>query len=179
VIRSDKVALVEHMQQVFRAAPHVVLATFSGLKVNQAAELRSKLRQAGGRYLVVKNRLARRAASGTAVELVIEHLKGPCALATHPGDPVVLAKALDEFSKSNPELQVVACVVDGKSVLEGAAVKQLAALPGLDQIRAQLLALVQTPATQLVRVLATPGQQLARVVDARRENLEPGEGSAN
>jgi large subunit ribosomal protein L10 len=172
VIRADKVELVERMQQEFARAPHVVLATFNGLKVNQDATLRAKVRGTGGRYRVIKNRLAKRAAAGSAVEKILDRLTGPCGLAMHPADPVALVRALDEFCKENPEVVVVAAVIDGRTVLDGADVKRLASLPSLEQLRSQLLALVQTPATQLVRLLATPGQQLARAVDARREKLE-------
>ena len=61
---------------------------------------------------------------------------------------------------------------DARDVLDVQGVKQLAALPGLPELRAQLLCLLQTPATQLVRLLDTPGTQVARVVDARREQQE-------
>jgi large subunit ribosomal protein L10 len=176
VIRADKVKLVESMAEAFTKTPHVFLATFSGLKVNQVNELRSQVREAGGRYTVIKNRLAKRAAKGTPMELLAEHLTGPCALATHDSDPVLLAKVISEFNKQNPELEVLAGLLDGKEVLDQAGVKQLATLPGLPELRAQILALLQTPATSLVRLLGTPQTQLARSIDARREKLEKTEG---
>ena len=172
MIRSEKVTVVESMQQAFAKTPHVVLATFSGLKVNQVNELRSKVREAGGSYSVIKNRLAKRAAPGTPMELLADRLSGPCALATHESDPVALAKVLFEFGKKNPELEVLAGVIDGKDLLDKAGVKQLSMLPGLPELRAQLLALIQTPATSLVRLLGTPSSQIARAIDARREKLE-------
>jgi large subunit ribosomal protein L10 len=172
VIRSDKVDLVAKMGEAFAKTPHFFLATFSGLKVNQANELRTKVREVGGSYTVIKNRLAKRAAEGTPMELLSEQLTGPCALATHESDPVSLAKVISEFGKQNPELQLLAGVVDGKDLLDEAGVKHLSTLPGLPELRAQLLALIQTPATSLVRLLGTPNSQLARAIDARREKLE-------
>ena len=172
MIRSEKVTVVESMGQAFAKTPHVVLAAFSGLKVNQVNELRSKVREAGGSYSVIKNRLAKRAAPGTPMELLADRLSGPCALATHESDPVALAKVLFEFGKKNPELEVLAGVIDGKDLLDKAGVKQLSMLPGLQELRAQLLALIQTPATSLVRLLGTPSSQIARAIDARREKLE-------
>jgi large subunit ribosomal protein L10 len=121
---------------------------------------------------VIKNRLAKRAAPGTPMEKLVDHLNGPCALATHDTDPVAVAKVISEFGKQNPELEVLAGVVDGRELLDQAAVKQLAKLPGLPELRAQILAMLQTPATSLVRLLGTPGSQLARSIDARREKLE-------
>lgn len=170
--RTQKVELVERMSEAFRATPHVVLATFSGLSVNQASELRSKVRAAGGRYQVIKNRLAKRAAQGTPLEPLARRFAGPCGLALHREDPVVLAKTLSEFAKNNPQLTLVGAIVDARSVVDEAGVKDLASLPGLPEMRAQLLALIQTPATTLVRLLGTPGTQLARVLDARRETQE-------
>jgi large subunit ribosomal protein L10 len=170
VDREQKVAAVERLNKAFQANPHLILANFSELTVNQANVLRRKIGEAGGTYSVIKNRLAKRAAVGTPAEPLIEKLAGPCAVATHAEDPVALAKALHEFAKDNPQIEVLAGLVDGKVLVDAPALKQLAALPGLPELRAQLLALIQTPASQLVRLLNTPGSQLARVIDARRES---------
>jgi large subunit ribosomal protein L10 len=172
VHRQQKQATVERLNALFTATPHVILTSFRGLTVNQETELRGRIRDIGGTYAVLKNRLAKLAAMGTPMEPLAERLAGPCALATHASDPVVLAKTLNTFAKENPELELVAGVVDAKDLLDVAQVKVLASLPGLEELRAQLLALFQTPATTLVRLLSTPGTQLARVLDARRESQE-------
>ena len=165
--RAQKVAAVERMNEGFNQNPHIILASFSGLTVNQANLLRGKVRDAGGSYTVIKNRLAKRAAAGTQIEPLIEKLSGPCALAMHADDPVLLAKTLSDFAKENPQIELIAGVVDSKDILDVAGVKQLAGMPGLPELRAQLLALIQTPATTLVRLLGTPGMQVARVIDAK------------
>lgn len=170
--RAQKAAAVESMNQTFSASKHIILTSFRGLDVNQATELRSRIRRAGGRIQVVKNRLAKRAAAGTPVEVLVDKFSGPCAVATHESDPVVLAKTLAEFNKKNPQLELLAGMIDAKELLDKNGVKQLASLPGLEELRAMLLRLIQTPATQLVRVLGTPASQLARVLDARREQQE-------
>jgi large subunit ribosomal protein L10 len=159
------------MQEGFEQTPHVILTSFRGLSVNQANQLRRKIDGVGGQYHVIKNRLAKRAAAGTPMEPLAEQFRGPCALAMHSSDPVGLAKALAEFAKENPQLELLAGVVDAKDLVDAATVKQLAKLPGLVELRAQLLALIQTPATSLVRLLNTPGGQIAQVVDARRNAL--------
>jgi large subunit ribosomal protein L10 len=172
VNRPDKIAFVEQMNQAFSTTPHVILASFRGLSVNQATVLRSRVRQAGGRFRVIKNRLAKLAAVGTPVEPLVEHLGGPCAIATHESDPISLAKTLADFCKENPQLEMLAGIVDAKDLLDVKGVKELAALPGLSELRAQLLSLIQAPATQLVRLLGTPGTQVARALDAHREKQE-------
>jgi len=171
VNRAEKTAAVERMNAEFQKTPHVILASFRGLTVNQANELRRKVDSVGGRYQVIKNRLAKRAAVGTTVEPLADLLTGPCAVALHESDPVGLAKALAEFAKANPALELRGGVVDAREVMDADAVKRLATLPGLQELRAQLLSLIQGPASGLVRLLNTPGGQLARAVDARREAL--------
>jgi large subunit ribosomal protein L10 len=171
VNRAEKKAAIEEMNQAFEASPHLILAGFRGLTVNQSNQLRRRVRDAGGRYRVIKNRLAKQAAAGTSAEQLAGKFSGPCAVATHQSDPIALAKALSDFAKTNPELELLAGVVDAKDLVDGEGVKQLASLPALPDLRAQLLALVATPATMLVRLLSTPGTQLARALDARREML--------
>ena len=172
VNRSEKVAIVEEMNASFAGSSHVILTTFSGLTANQANELRSKIRGAGGKFRVIKNRLAKLAAPGTPIEPLLDQFTGPCALAAHDSDPVALAKTLAEFGKRNPQLGLLAGVIDAKSVLDASGVQELALLPGLQELRAQLLSLIQTPATSLVRLLGTPGTQLAQVLEAHREKQE-------
>jgi large subunit ribosomal protein L10 len=167
VERAQKVAAVERMNEGFKVNPHIILASFRGLTVNQANVLRHRVREAGGSYTVIKNRLAKLAAAETPAAPLIEQFSGPCALAMHADDPVLLAKTLSDFAKENPQLELLAGVVDAKDVIDASGVKQLAGMPGLPDLRAQLLALVQTPATTLVRLLGTPGTQVARVLDAK------------
>jgi large subunit ribosomal protein L10 len=164
------------MTGTIRDNSHFVLTEFRGLSVNQATELRRRIRAAGGSYRVIKNRLAKRAAQGTALEPVSGSLTGPRALAYHSSDPAALAKVLADFAKENPQLTLIAGVVDSRDVLDPAGIKELASLPGLPELRAQLLALIQTPATTLVRLINTPAGQVARAIDARSEKLGP-EGS--
>jgi large subunit ribosomal protein L10 len=174
VNRTEKTAHVEELNLALAGASHVVLARFSGLSVNQATDLRTRVRQAGGRLRVVKNRLAKRAVAGTAASRLAERFTGPCALAFHGSDAVALAKTLSEFAKSNPQLELLAGVVDAATVLDVEGVKRLALLPGLNELRGQLLSVIQAPAGRLVRLLATPGAQVARALDARRQKLEGG-----
>ena len=170
--RAEKVVVVEHLAEVFRETPNLILTAFRGLTVNQATELRRRVTSAGGSFRAVKNRLAKLAAQGTPVEKLVDHLEGPRAIATHDNDPVILAKVLAEFAKENPSLQLVGGVIEASAVLSADEIKALSRLPGRDELRAQLLALIQTPATTLARLIQTPGTQLARVVDARKEQLD-------
>jgi large subunit ribosomal protein L10 len=174
VNREDKAKTIESLASTFAGAPHVFVTDYRGLTANQSVDLRRKIRLAGGTFRVLKNRLAKRAAAGTAAEHVGAHLTGTRGVAVHPSDPVVLAKVLNDFIKDNPQLKLVAAVVEAKDVVTADGIKMLATLPGLPELRAQLLALMNTPATTLVRLLNTPASQVARALDARREQLEGG-----
>ena len=168
--RAEKTETVARLREEIGGTAHVFLASYSGLTVNQATELRDKVRATGGRYQVVKNRLTKLALAGTSAEPLAENLSGPCAIACHPDDPVALAKVLYDFADDNPALTLVAGVVDSKDVIDEAGVKALSKLPGLLELRAQILAMINSPATTLLRLVSTPGTQLARVIDARRES---------
>ena len=172
--RAEKSDAVAALSESFQGAPNVILTDFRGMTAGQSTELRRRIRAAGGTYKVLKNRLARRGSEGTAVGKIADQLKGPCGLAAHPSDAVGLAKVVTEFAKDHPQLRVVAAVVEAKDVYETEQIKKLATLPGLPELRAQLLALINTPATTLVRLIATPAGQVARAIDARREKLESG-----
>lgn len=170
--RTQKADVVARMSALFQASPNVILAGFTALEVNKQSELRGKIAAAGGHYVVIKNRLARRAAAGTHVERIASGFVGPCALAVHAHDPIALARVLSGFAKDHPTFELKAAVIDRAAVIEGREISRLAELPGLPELRAQLLALILTPATMLVRLVATPAQQVARVLDARRGTLE-------
>jgi len=172
VRRTEKIAAIEQLSGRFREAPHVFVTSFSGMTVRQATELRKRIRAAGGTYQVVKNRLAKRATAGTAMEPLAPSLTGPRAVAFHETDPLVLAKVLSEFAATNPQLEIIAGVIDAKSVLDPARVSALAKLPGLPELRARLLCVIQTPATMLVRMISAPATQVAGVVAARNRKME-------
>jgi large subunit ribosomal protein L10 len=172
VKRAEKIAAVEDLSARFRDAPNVILTAFSGLTVLEATELRRRIREAGGAYRVIKNRLAKRAAAGTPAEKLGELLTGPRAIAFHESDPLAISKVLTEYAADHPQLKVVGGVIDAKDVVDPQAVKALATLPSLPELRAQLLALISTPATSLARIIATPATQIAGVVKARNDKME-------
>jgi large subunit ribosomal protein L10 len=170
--RTEKQQLVEDLRQELLASPHAVLVDFRGLSVPAATEFRKRVRASGSRYRVVKNSLALRAAKGTALERLQSNLQGTTGIAYTGEDPVALAKVLVDFAKDNPALAVKAGVVSGSQVLDAEGVKALSLMPGLPEMRARLLGLLETPATQLVRLLGTPATQLARVMKAHQEKQE-------
>jgi len=172
--RSQKEESVVELREKFVRATSVFVAEYRGLDVARVDALRRKLRAAGGadyEYRVTKNTLLRRAAEGNDVAAVASHFKGPTAVAISFGDPVQLAKILIDYAKDNELFLLRGAMLDGKA-LGKKEIATLATLPSLDQLRGQIVGLLQAPASKLVRVLAAPPSQLARVVEARRKSLE-------
>jgi large subunit ribosomal protein L10 len=169
--RAEKVVFLEKLTDRFGRAPIAILTDYRGLNVAQITDLRCKVRAIDGEYLVAKNTLTRRAVTKGDTAALEKMLKGPTGIAFGFTDAVALAKVVTAFAKDNEKLQIKGAVFEGE-VLAGARVAQIAAMPGRDELRAQFLCLLMTPATQLVRVLAAPAQGLVQVLDARRRQQE-------
>jgi len=171
VTRDEKIREIEALRTDFAAARHAFLLGFAGLSVAQIEDLRRRVAGTGSAYRVVKNRLAARATEGTPLAPLGAHFRGETGVAYNAGDPVALAKALTEFVKDNPTARLRLGLVDGRDVLRDRELETLAKLPGLGELRARLLSVLQAPATRLLRLVQTPGAQVARVLDARARQL--------
>jgi large subunit ribosomal protein L10 len=132
--------------------------------VNQVNDLRARMAQAGATVKVAKNRLAKLALDGTDAAGIKDLFQGPTMVA-YAADPVAAPKVASEFAKSNEKFVVLGGAL-GKTVMDAKAVKALAELPSLDQLRGKLIGLLQAPATKIAGVLQAPAGQLARVVNA-------------
>jgi large subunit ribosomal protein L10 len=170
--RTEKQQLIAELRKELETSPHAVLVDFRGLSVPAATEFRKRMRASGSRYRVVKNSLALRASKGTALERIESKFEGTTGIAYSADDPVALAKVLVEFARDHPALSVKAGVVSGSQVLDAEGVKALSAMPGLAELRARLLGVLQAPASRLARVLAAPGSKLARVMKAYQDKIE-------
>jgi large subunit ribosomal protein L10 len=163
--RAEKVQGVEQLQEEFSRATVTVLAEYRGLTAGQMNRLRKAVREADGRCRVAKNRLTKRAVADSANEKVVPLLRGPLALLIGFADPVAMAKVVTKLAGELPKLEIRGALLDGQ-VLPADDVKALAALPPREVVLAQLLGVLQAPATQLLRTLNEPAAMLARLVDA-------------
>jgi large subunit ribosomal protein L10 len=164
VDRAEKKAFVATLHDVLKKTSVVVVAHYSGLTVAQMQTLRKQMRDVGASVQVTKNRLTKIALEGTEIASVGTLLKGPTLLA-YSKDPVAAAKAAVAFAKDNEKLVILGGAM-GKTVLNAEAVKSLATLPSLDEMRARLVGLIQAPATKLAQLANAPAGKLARVVQA-------------
>ncbi|MEP1930117.1 MAG: 50S ribosomal protein L10 [Roseibium sp.] len=142
----------------------VVVAHYAGLSVAQMTQLRSSVRDAGGTVKVAKNRLVKLALKGTDLEHISDLFQGPTVIA-YSEDPVAAPKAFVDFAKANEKLEILGGAL-GTTNLNVDGVKSLAALPSLDELRAKLVGMIQTPATKVAQVVTAPAGQLARVFGA-------------
>jgi large subunit ribosomal protein L10 len=169
--RTEKEQVIGELHEKMAKAKAAIIAEPRGLDVATVTELRRKLRAQKVEYRVVKNTLAARAAKGTTLETVAEKFVGPTAIVMSYDDVVLPAKLLAEFMKDRENFSIRMAVIEGK-VIDAKGVQALAKMPGLQELRAQIAAMIAQPATKLARMIGTPGQQLARVLGARREQLE-------
>jgi large subunit ribosomal protein L10 len=168
--RNDKEQLVQEYTAGLAEAPHAFLLGYKGITVPQVTELRNKVRESGGQYVVVKNTLALRAIDGEALAQLKEHFTGPTAVA-YGKDPVALAKALTDFAKDVPVLQFKAGLVEGRAIAAD-QIKDIASLPSREELIAKLLFLLQSPITGLARVLTAVPQSFVMVLDQVRQKKD-------
>ncbi len=170
--RSDKERLVAELTERLRSSETLIVADYRGLTVTEIGELRGKLLESGASFSVVKNTLTKRAAEAAGVDALLALLDGPTAIAflESGGDPVAVAKALDDAAKTE------VLVLKG-GLLEGAEIgaddlKRLAKLPPTDVLRAQLVGALAGSLTTVVGLFAAPMREVVGIIDARIRQLE-------
>lgn len=178
ISRARKAEKIEKLAAELSGSTTAIIGTFQKLTVSQDFALRTVVRNAGGKYRVLKNTLAARAAKDSGVAAAFAGLKGVSSVAYSSGDPVALAKALSGWVKDNAEFSFKVAVVDGK-VLSVAEIQQLASMPGRDELYSKLLYLLQAPAQRLVTVLNAAGRDLAVVLGQAVEQKKFVEGAAS
>ncbi|HEX6467040.1 MAG TPA: 50S ribosomal protein L10 [Terriglobales bacterium] len=164
VTKAKKIEQAAKLSGDLKNVSNMIVGTFGKLTVAQDFELRKTVRAAGGKYRVVKNTLAERAAKGTKLEGALQGLKGVTSIAYTEGDPVALAKALQKYVSDNPEFTFKMGVVEGK-VISINEIKALATMPSKEEIYSKLLFLINAPAQRLVTAMNAVGRNLAVVVN--------------
>jgi large subunit ribosomal protein L10 len=164
VERAEKREFVTGLNDVFNSTGSVVVAHYAGLTVANMNDLRSKMRAAGGTVKVAKNRLAMIALQGTESEGMKDLFKGQTLIA-YADDPVAAPKVASDFAKTNDKLVILGGAM-GATTLDADGVKALATMPSLDELRAKIVGMIQTPATRIAAVVNAPAGNLARVFGA-------------
>ena len=166
----QKKDLVERYREGVGSSPHVYLVDYKGISVPAVTQLRQQVRELGGEYRVVKNRLMLRAIGGEALEVLSDHLTGPTAV-VYGEDPVALAKVLTDFASEAKVLEFKAGLIEGKPVA-GSEIKDIATLPSREALIAKLLFLLQSPISRFATVLAAIPRQFVVALDQVRQKKE-------
>ena len=156
--------MVSGLNDVFSNAGVVVVAHYSGLTVADMTTLRSRMKAAGGSLKVAKNRLVKLALKGTDAEHISGLFQGPTVIA-YSSDPIAAPKVASDFAKANEKFVILGGAF-GKTNLDAGGIEALAKLPSLDELRARIVGMINTPATRIAGVLQAPAAQLARVFGA-------------
>ncbi len=164
MLKNKKYEFVENFNNELSRDLTIIVTHYQGITVSEATELRKKMHEANAKFLVTKNRLAKIAIKDTRYEGLEEFFTGPTAVAMSE-DPVAAAKVVVDFAKGNEKLKVLGGIANDNK-LDVSQIKALASLPSLDELRAKLVALIQTPATNIARVINAPASGVARVISA-------------
>jgi large subunit ribosomal protein L10 len=157
-MRPEKQFLIDEVAAHLAKSKYLFLANFTGVTVEDTAVIRKQLREHGAEYHVVKNSIFNIAAKQANLPDLSRHLAGHTALVTGGDNPPGVAKVIVKFFEEKSRLQVKSGILDAR-VLEKEEIVALSKLPSLDAIRAQLLSLINTPATQIVRLLVVKNEK--------------------
>lgn len=177
ISRQKKEELLGTYEEALAKAPHVFLMGFEGISAPDATELRDQVRQTGGSYVVVKNRLAKRAIKGALLEGLAGEFQGTTAAAFGGDDAVAIAKAVTDFAKKVPAVKLKAGLLDGQQVA-AEDIQEIAALPSREELIAKLLFLMQSPIANMVRTMGELQRQFVVVMDQVSKKKEEQEGAA-
>ncbi|MEY3020206.1 MAG: ribosomal protein [Actinomycetota bacterium] len=165
VARADKTQTVTEVREHLAASTATILTHYRGLGVGELKALRAALRAVDAELKVVKNTLARRAATDAGMDGLAELLEGPTGIVFCGTDPVGPAKALKAFAKDHPELVIRGGYLDGE-VLDEAAATRLADLASREELLARMAGLLVAPLAAMARLLQAPMAGQARAMQA-------------
>lgn len=163
--KSRKDELVGQYKELLENSNGVVITSYSGITVKELEGLRKNIREVGGQFLVVKNTLMELAFNDTGIKFPEEVLEGTTAIGFTAEDLPGLAKVILDTERGSGSLSIKAGVVE-KTIYDGAQMRSLAELPPLPIIQAQLLSMIQAPASRVAMVLASSIRQIVNVTKA-------------
>ena len=164
ISKAKKTEKVNQLAKELETSTTAIIGTFSKLTVAKDYELRKVIREAGGKYRVVKNKLAAVSSKDSKVGPALKGLTGVNSVAFTSGDPVALTKVFAKWAGENAEFQFKLGIVDGK-LINVEEIKALATMPGKEELFSKLLFLINAPAQRLVTVLNATGRDLAVVLN--------------
>jgi large subunit ribosomal protein L10 len=143
-ILEQKQQVVAELTEMIKSSAAGVLVNYQGIKVEDDTKMRKALREAGVKYMVVKNSLTGRACENAGYGALKENLNGMTAIAISENDPVIAAKVLKEYAEKVESFQILSGYVDGE-LLDAAGVNALAEVPSKEVLIAKFLGSIRSP----------------------------------
>jgi len=172
--KTQKVFTIDNLKEKVKQSKALILTDYSGLNVEKINELRFSIKKAGGEYEVVKNNLLHLASKESQMEIEKDKLEGPTAALWIYEDNVSPLKELDKFIKKN-EFPKIKLGFWDKELLSVEKIKELANLPGLEELQARLVAFLKAPMFGLAYTLKGNLNKLVYVLNAKKEKMEGGD----
>jgi large subunit ribosomal protein L10 len=172
--RDQKAVAIAEIAAQIDESQAIFAVDYRGISVPQAAELRSKLREADATFKVVKNSLTERAADQAGAETLKDFLAGPTALTFVRGDVATAAKAIADYARATQLLPFKGGLMDG-AALDPDQIRSISRLPSREVLYGQLVGVVASPVSGLVRTLGALVSGLAVALGQVREKKESGE----
>lgn len=175
--RATKERFVSELRVRVDRAPALYLTDFTGLEVKEMTELRSRLRESGAEYVVVKNRLAKRVfVESDDLPDITESLVGPTGWVFGYEDAAAAAKVLSDFAKDHDSKPTFKLGVLENEILQPEQVERIAKLPPKDQLYAELAGAMQAPMADLAYAMESKLQEMVGLLDALKAERAEEEG---
>jgi large subunit ribosomal protein L10 len=169
ISKKRKETLLQEYKETLQSNSALVFTGYAGLGVKELEDLRRKMREIGGEYFIVKNSIAKRAFADVGIETPDGGFDGPTAIGATSEEVPNMLKTMVDLTKESEVFTVRGAIVDG-ALMSGVEVRQLAELPPMPVLQAQLLSVFNSPATQLASVFAGSVRQLMNVLKAYSES---------
>lgn len=168
ISKERKDELVGKYAEWVKKSQALIVTEYAGLSMKQVDDIRGKIREAGGEFHIVKNTLGEVALTSAGIPVNQKLLTGSTAIAFAFKDAPQLAKVISDYARTSEFVKIKGGYLNERAI-SAEDVKNLAEMPPLPVMRAQLLGMLNAPASKLVRTLAEPGRALASVVRAYSE----------
>lgn len=174
ITKAKKEEQLQSLKEKLQRSEALFVTTFKGIKVSEVNEVRKLVREKGGEYRVFKNTLIRIGTEETPFKPVMDYVEGPTALVFSYRDPVEIAKALKDFIKTHPALEIKGLVIQGKGY-DARMIDELVKLPPREVLLAQVLGTIQAPLSNFVGLMSALLRNFLYVLKAIEEKKGKGE----
>ena len=164
--KEQKKTYISEMKEFFANNESVLFTHYQGLTVNQIDSLRNEMRTHGILFKITKNRITKLALKDTKCKDLSNLFTGPTAVAFSK-DAISSAKILTKFAKENKSLKIIGGIM-GNDVLDVKDVAKIATLPTLEEARAKIASILQTPAQKIISILLAPGSKIAILASLKK-----------